>query len=1292
MTKHILKYLIIGVLAIGIFNDCLAQITPLDSAASQITEPSALDSTSKTPVIQKQKASGTSIIPKVKSEEIKQETGTVTASDSINKVELFSGKIPTDKAFAHFVKYKAIHDPSEIYFNVLNISNNSQKPFEGQLKFSFPEGWKRVMAIRSNPMITLRPGEQKNIPIRLSMPKNSVGGIAYVISVELVDEEDIPLIPAAYTYAHLPRISDWKLTSDERYVLINEESTLKQLNVTFENKGNAEENIKLKTTLGSQIQIAGIKSKEIESGITIPPYSDTTLSLDVEFIPSNEYFPSLNDNRVMIEAQGEDDVKSKNINFWFEKVRSVHRNKLIEDESPLVVWADAFNIVTNNYPVVLQAGVKGTLLLKDRRRFQYFFFNPNIFNTGTTFSTGEHYYTYSRMFVRYITPSYTATLGDIVMSGWFLPYNGRGGSFEYHKGKYNLFGAVTQNVFSPVLTAGMRGSYQLQKDITLHGGLTYRKDDLRFTNTIAPSIGATVNALNNTFTGVFSTPLVTLKGTSPKTAYAHMISISSKRIERLKYLITSRYTSDWFLDVGGELLNNNVFANYKFKDITHSLNFNYNGNYSNRSFVDQNIQKQNIGRRNYHVNSLLYNKTLGPRTSISTGPGYQYYTFDHALTTTPQLKSHNYNYTFTANRRKTRDRSNSTTLQVGYTDVTEYDLFTQNVIDVNPYINASVLFTSRFKKNGIILGYYYGAPSFTSQRYLNETGRGSKSIRINPYFNFNLLDNRLTINSNIAAWYYINNRISRVSFFNFANYDLGKGWSATGNFLLYYFRRADIEALSSSYFDFNLNAGIKKVFDFNQPRQSYEDVEIIFFKDLNGNKIKDENEVGIPNVMVTIDNKRDSMNISASEYFTVNLMSDRFGRVACERIPSGLYTVTTQASDQTRGEYINQLGEMFELAIDNDLTQYVPYIKSNKIYGSINLKRDEFSAQGFLSVANIRITATDSLGNTYASLSDKQGDFILFVPQSGLYSVRVNNVFGEDFKLRQEEFKVDFNGLKEFKVSFLFEEGKRNINFKGDGKGINLENKFKNESDSLNSSLNNSDSTKTGSSDTQISAQEKLETLIAQSEAEERAEIEAIENANKTTDPNTSPQEQTDKEKLEALINKSQAEEKEEMEAIQQAIDQGKALPQTDDSATPGNQTNQSTNTSENITSEDLENTAAQAPINALFNDPNLLERPINKDMIFFKVQVGAYNTSASQDQIAAVKTALPDVEISPTPQGLTRLCMGEFKKREDAIALREQLLKNENIPNKGFVVVVGEYFGKFLTADEAEALLNSAE
>jgi outer membrane protein OmpA-like peptidoglycan-associated protein len=53
----------------------------------------------------------------------------------------------------------------------------------------------------------------------------------------------------------------------------------------------------------------------------------------------------------------------------------------------------------------------------------------------------------------------------------------------------------------------------------------------------------------------------------------------------------------------------------------------------------------------------------------------------------------------------------------------------------------------------------------------------------------------------------------------------------------------------------------------------------------------------------------------------------------------------------------------------------------------------------------------------------------MYVPSIDSYTVSVNNIFQEHFNLRQNNFRADLNGFKQFEVTFVFDEIRRNIEF-----------------------------------------------------------------------------------------------------------------------------------------------------------------------------------------------------------------------------------------------------------------------
>jgi outer membrane protein OmpA-like peptidoglycan-associated protein len=104
-------------------------------------------------------------------------------------------------------------------------------------------------------------------------------------------------------------------------------------------------------------------------------------------------------------------------------------------------------------------------------------------------------------------------------------------------------------------------------------------------------------------------------------------------------------------------------------------------------------------------------------------------------------------------------------------------------------------------------------------------------------------------------------------------------------------------------------------------------------------------------------------------------------------------------------------------------------VERNKVFGKIILNRSRLSGLGKMDVSNVRITATDSQGRSYSTLTDKDGSFVLYAPITDEYTLSINNIFYENFDLRQNNFRVQFNGYKQFEVNYVFDEKIRRINF-----------------------------------------------------------------------------------------------------------------------------------------------------------------------------------------------------------------------------------------------------------------------
>ncbi|MDA3894188.1 MAG: OmpA family protein, partial [Salinivirgaceae bacterium] len=233
------------------------------------------------------------------------------------------------------------------------------------------------------------------------------------------------------------------------------------------------------------------------------------------------------------------------------------------------------------------------------------------------------------------------------------------------------------------------------------------------------------------------------------------------------------------------------------------------------------------------------------------------------------------------------------------------------------------------------------------------------------------------------------------------------------------------------------------------PQFQYYDLKAIFFKDLNGNSIKDGNEPGIKDVLFSIKSneiKSIESSIDNSGYFMgTDLLSDNTGEIQYNNIPNGFYTIKYIPAGKSTGAFTSESSSE-DIFIDKNKTIFIPFVENNKIFGSIIINRSKLSNLGDLSFANIKVTAEDSYGRKHSSLTDSKGNFVIYVPSVDKYKVRINNIFYENFELEQNDYQVQLNGYRQFEVNFIFNEKKRKINFtstyeygsKLDGPGVEI--------------------------------------------------------------------------------------------------------------------------------------------------------------------------------------------------------------------------------------------------------------
>jgi hypothetical protein len=236
---------------------------------------------------------------------------------------------------------------------------------------------------------------------------------------------------------------------------------------------------------------------------------------------------------------------------------------------------------------------------------------------------------------------------------------------------------------------------------------------------------------------------------------------------------------------------------------------------------------------------------------------------------------------------------------------------------------------------------------------------------------------------------------------------------------------------SYAYAEFSIRKRWGKT-EFNKWQKDTRRLKVIFFKDDNNNGIKDYGEDGVPDVKTRLRlTNSATMNVSTQFPIDIILLSNEEGIVIFNRLPVGFYDMSIYPlGDVKEYFYVDRGAEKLELT--KTTVYYVPFQKASKLTGSFSVKRSKFIKQGeeILDYSNIRVTAYNTLGNSYSSFTLEDGTFTIFLPGNREYYVRMPNVFGEKFQILNNDQVIYVSDTSESHVHFNITEKGRQIAFK----------------------------------------------------------------------------------------------------------------------------------------------------------------------------------------------------------------------------------------------------------------------
>jgi len=922
-----------------------------------------------------------------------------------------------------FIKHNVEASRGKTIFNVVKIVNQSSQSQTFTFQLTVPSGWQILGSEKQE--ITLPPLDSTLIPIRVAIGQNVRGDIGYSIIAAITDSRG-NLIKNEYSFVKIPREVDLKVKFLTRFEYLDQQTGYAPVKVRIENRGNREELVSINLEADSYLGIGTARLKEYVHDINISPYTDSTVIFDVyldkQIQTSRDLF-KLNLQAITIDSTFRSTSWLKNLSHSF-------TNYIPESRRMLIAELFARGLFSSYTKPAYASIIQGNILLRKQKEI-YFFYNND--NTTPT----ENLYRYNRMWLGYRNGKYFVQVGDINKSIESSLY-GRGGSAGVNIKKVKFEAIATQRVLNPQNNFGAELEFSPSQIYGFKLGGVYTESlNENFTSTLATT-GFRVSFAKNLRLG-------------------YEIAYSQVKFGRINDTTFSKVA-----------LGHTAHANYNARKLNALVRFKagqpfLNSSYNGRSeFMSQiiytlndknNLQYYAIDNRNspgdyrtyglvqqpftnFHKQLVTWGYFPNNRVHLFTGPGFEINSSDIF----PVIKRgddyfrtlvYNYNIGF---RFKGQKQGSSLTTQIftGFVNVNHKPIHfvdsTFSITSTKEKFNYQYFSVNlRQPRWGFQAMYTNGPRSIYEQFSWYYGSRPNRLLRVMPYFDSYIYKEQLRLQINVS---YSNDLVSKSSYSNITSqifWYLPKDWQL--RFLNVYTIQSRVtpseavERFQNMYFE----ASIRKEFGIQQPYLKFYNLKLVFFKDFDGNKIMNENEPGIKNVLVNIQ-RVDTEDMVYADFTSGELLSNQYGEVNYEKIPSGIYKLSYNPVGNDAGTF-SKADIDLQFTLNKDMTLYIPFVEKNKVFGRIILNRSKLSGLGKVDVSNIRITTTDSRGNTFSTLTDKTGEFAIYAPVTDEYVVTVNNIFYENFDLRQNNFRVQFNGYKQFEVNFVFDEKIRRINF-----------------------------------------------------------------------------------------------------------------------------------------------------------------------------------------------------------------------------------------------------------------------
>ncbi|MCF8370932.1 MAG: hypothetical protein K9H64_04870 [Bacteroidales bacterium] len=924
-------------------------------------------------------------------------------------IGLFAQNSDFDFIEAYFVKNDFVQDPDEFYVNILRIRNNSGTAIKISPKLILPNQWQLISTLTT---YLIQPQSTKAIPIRANVSKLSLANIDYEIEAQLSDSNNL-IVGVVKSRFQILAKSDWTVSAYNNMKFIQSDSSIVSALFKITNNGNVQEELKVKFEIGKELKIVQVDSILIDTSMVLTAMAEKEIQILVTYDKKfkNQNFSST--LKIFISSAS----REQTVNFSFVRLNTEYDNYTRDQHTPNFIQLTAMSPQSDlaRYRLL----TKGAIKTDKDRTINYSFSNNDL-------SNGKNFKEQSQYNLNYQTKSFEGGIGT--------GSSNLGRDISYQESFYAKYNYVYDSLYT---LSGFASVSPFDGETRLGFGHFYKDEKYTIGSSLGASIGTKSKIdnisikeegefllrhnqrFNYRISGVWEENYS--KKQYQEQGYSHIFSYVLPITKQLRVWASHRLGSSNF--PGSERGSQNFASNlnYVFLKSLYSLHASWNNILLNPTLYNEN--RERLPENNVKKDVYVLRLTSPSASFVGYGIGSSITVLESELETDQNtvqsgtIKMYNLLLDGRITRRYLNYQSN---LSLGYID--------DNNAPKRPNIKIK---TSATNSNyGVEIEYQDGIESGN----FSVKQRIEQKLSMRPYYKKSLLRNNLTVTANAQYNYNFLIDKGKISFIAGVDGLLRNNWK------IHFASRIDCQLVKSYTLSgsklANLELGISKGISFSRSEIEYYDVSIKFFKDENGNGIQDNDESGIGNMMAGITKtgalpgKENATNGGhrSDNFKYIPLASDKKGEIKMEYMPEGLYNINITAFQNLSG-YFNFTGTQQSFQLDANQTVYIPYEKAGKIFGQLIIKRDAYSSMGLVSPENIRIIATSAEGKEYSSLTGRNGNYILYVPQNSNYTIRIVNPFGAKMEVLKNNIVVDLNHEPTIRLNFIFKEKGRKINF-----------------------------------------------------------------------------------------------------------------------------------------------------------------------------------------------------------------------------------------------------------------------